>query len=522
MIKMKINFISATQQMLPPITIEDAEINQQTFKELQTGRQEIDDEAVNVILTADQLVASDDTNWLLDIKMYQSVFQANNEVDATILKLLHQIGSFDYRNVTTEQFDNRFKNDFLRGQNASRVLTYATKVNSDFVGTIQRDGVTNLKLNGQFQHPSAEFKTLITLPQLPVVLDSHTGEYFLVNLPLKAGYEYDLQVRLHTNINLKWRLLVFFTNDGKITAPQVVTENEQLVRVPDSQAATLDYFCLLQVQGTDINLNFAGVDATLHRTVGLLIPGDHTIRLNENEDVDYYFYNPHPDRPAKKLIIGFAGYRAWSRRFEMTGVLPRLGQPIMTITDFRARGGAFYLNSYENMQYEDAVVKEIDAQLKRLGLTRKDAITMGFSMGSTGAIHYAIKMGLGNAFAMKPIVSLGKFTAKTELAINIGETWIFEARRFLAGRNSRSDRRFLDSLVWQPIRERALTQTKIHLFTLLEDEFDGESTDALVALLREKKELGEHFWAHGRHRARTDEALDWFLNNARDVINGTM
>ncbi|WP_157696683.1 accessory Sec system protein Asp2 [Latilactobacillus curvatus] len=332
------------------------------------------------------------------------------------------------------------------------------------------------------------------------------------------GYTYRVAPAQEVTGDVDWCLTFNFADKHNRHQSIQINQNQPFLTVPQSDAVYVFYTVLLSASGTG-RITFRGIDMTLMRTSGTLVSGDQETTLALGDAVHSYYYPGTQSIKPKKLIVTFAGFRAFVRKFELVGAFQKVGQPFLAFTDFRAHGGAFYMNRFETTAYEERVKAIILERLSALGLTTDDLIITGQSMGSTAAIYYGALLNAGNVVVTKPIINLGTFTSKGDLAITEGVSWMFETRRLLTGRVSVMDQDWLNALVTTAVAQSE-RKTIYSLFALLADQYDGDSIDEFVQSIETTGQLGEYFWEHGRHTEKSGAATVWLFDQIQNIIQG--
>lgn len=247
--------------------------------------------------------------------------------------------------------------------------------------------------------------------------------------------------------------------------------------------------------------------------LGMLLPGDDWQLTTENEEILSYF-NPG-DRQAP-LIVNFSGLRLHGDAFEMKTSLDELGTPYLLFTDSRIQGGAFDIGT---PVYQQAVIDMIKKAMATLNLKPEDVILTGGSMGSFPALYYAADIKPSTVMIAKPILNLGTFTSQAEFAQLFNQDWILDVRRYLVGRMNPEDTEELDQRLWQHIQNVDWSKIKISLFTMSQDEYDGNSLLQLNDFFTAQQATVTHVTAVGSHTDKIPEMISFFmteLKKARD------
>ncbi|MDR0199487.1 MAG: hypothetical protein LBI43_02800 [Streptococcaceae bacterium] len=177
-----------------------------------------------------------------------------------------------------------------------------------------------------------------------------------------------------------------------------------------------------------------------------------------------------PGKRAERLIVGFSGNLSELPHYERQ-TMAKTGFPVLLFCDLRARGGAFMLGKHLNTAYVQEVMRMIDEKLAMLGLSRRDLIFAGWSMGSFPALYYGLNMQAGTIIAAKPLLHLGRVTGNVEVSYRT-EASMISAREYLCGRVDSADDERLDGLVSELLQTTDASQTDIFTFLMESDELD--------------------------------------------------
>lgn len=293
-----------------------------------------------------------------------------------------------------------------------------------------------------------------------------------------------------------------FYKDNQIQAVQTLTGDElRQQQAIGGIADYQDYQILIFAKGTGkLDLHVLHQRRSRHG-LGTLLPGDERQMTHDQEEVLSYF-NPG-DRQAP-LIVNFSGIRLHVDGFEMRGPLNELGTPYLLFSDVRMQGGAFHIGSET---YEQKIVEIIKKAMKTLDLKPEDVILTGYSMGSFPAMYYAADIKPHALVVAKPLISLGTLTGNAEFPREVNQDWTLDVRRFLAGRMHPDDTDMLDNTLWQHIENVDWSKITVALFTLKQDEYDGQSLPKLLSFFEANKTPLIHVQEEGTHTAKIPEMI---------------
>jgi hypothetical protein len=121
---------------------------------------------------------------------------------------------------------------------------------------------------------------------------------------------------------------------------------------------------------------------------------------------------------------------------------------------------------------EHAVMALIDAELQRLGLSRKECTLAGISKGGFPALYYGIKYNFGNIIACAPQVYVGTHTRR-----NRPKTFAH-----MTGDGGDREQHVLDALIPDAVAVDQGTDKNIYLFSSLQDQSHAAQTGRALPL----------------------------------------
>jgi hypothetical protein len=166
----------------------------------------------------------------------------------------------------------------------------------------------------------------------------------------------------------------------------------------------------------------------------------------------------------RHLIVMFAGIRPIDS-YEFDGRASRNSQSHWLWIKDKFHGQfAYYLCHGMDFSIEDAVVKLIEAELDRLGLTKDQCTLAGFSKGGFAALYLGIKYGFKNILASAPQLFIGSHARRHRPVI-------FD---HMTVEGSTREQQILDGLLPEAIAADAGKDRNIYLFSSPEDQFHAE------------------------------------------------
>ena len=104
---------------------------------------------------------------------------------------------------------------------------------------------------------------------------------------------------------------------------------------------------------------------------------------------------------------------------------------------------------------------------------------------------------------------MGTFSGQDGFAHGGTKDWPLDMRRHLFGRVLRADTPVIDQKLWQSMDQVDWTQVATYVFSLAQDEYDGQSLPQLLRFIKDRGGSVEHFWLDGDHLAHTDEMINF-------------
>lgn len=414
---------------------------------------------------------------------------------------------------------NNLETEFGRGQFSTRVLPYQNVyINEDFAGRVERHGQLDIALSGDF---GKKFKSYIYLPQEALFVRKDKGTFFLSNQQVDGGKPYRFNLYKQEQMQgVQTRFKINYLHNNQ--QQELFVEDGDTVIFEGTTPLNLNIAIELKGSGAFV---FNGLEISLSRQGGDLVLNDERLYLASGEYINVYSsLQIGQKKQSDKLVIAFAGYRAWSRRFELITQLESLGCNYIVISDFRARGGGFYLDQYGSNEVSNLITDFIDRELSENNIGLENVATFGMSGGTVGALYFGSKLGVGKIILGKPIYKIGNFLNKLELATDFGERWIIELFTYLTKTTGNLieidefiESRWLDDILPGALREGTLSETVAHVFSLDEDEYDGESISVLLSDLKAGgTKRVERRRESGYHSEKTAEVVEWFMNIIKD------
>ncbi|GMA69908.1 accessory Sec system protein Asp2 [Leuconostoc litchii] len=451
------------------------------------------------VLEQDYVVLTDDVleSTLLSSQIEEwpalRVIYFANQISKDFQDILTERRGFRIEEHTPALVEKRIIDDLSSGQHGfSKSFTedqFLPQVPKDI--HFKREGRFSTKFEGDFGETWQQLGTIIA-----------GKDDFQNNSANEVWLAYD-----HTEEAAAALLFVFYQLGEIVQQQMIYGEDLHQLKVVVPPEMYDGYEILVFGKGKGL-LDFQSIHQRRHRHgLGHLLPGGVWQKTNENEEILNYF---NPGNRQKPLIVSFADTRLYVDGFEMREALNTLESPYLLFTDSRVQGGAFDIGTVE---YEKSVVQIIKQKIKILGFSPEDVILMGSSMGSYPALYYAEDINPGAVVLAKPILNLGAFTAGSKISRSFDQGWRLDVRRYLTGRVHPDDNEKLNQKLWQHIENTNWTNIQVALFSVTNDEYDGQSLQQLLDFFVEHNTPLTHVTEEGTHMDKLDEMVDFLTTN---------
>ena len=396
-----------------------------------------------------------------------------------------------------QQLINDLSTSLFGGGYGDKLFPYSIQVNPSFEGAISYQGFEYVRLEGNFGN---DFQQL-----------AYWSYNFTVNknLPIELWLEYEKQG------NCELRLVIHKIWSGsvdEIFEEILVTENdlEQALIMENKEG---DCYLAISVEARGQGILKIG---TLHqrwsrKQFGKFVLGGNILHDSKHDEINYFF---HPGDFKPPLAVYFAGFRP-AEGFEGYWMMKNLGCPFLLFSDPRIEGGAFYLGSEE---LENKVKETIQYYLDYLGLTSKDLILSGLSMGTFPSLYYGATFEPRAVIVGKPLANIGTIARRGRLeapgVFNTG----FDVLRHQTGGVSFQHMEDLDQRFWNAFKKADFTQTTFGLSYMKDEDMDSHAYEQLVDHLCHTGAKILSKGTAGRHNDDTNTNVVWFLHFYRMVL----
>ena len=244
---------------------------------------------------------------------------------------------------------------------------------------------------------------------------------------------------------------------------------------------------------------------------GKFVLGGNILHDESRDEINYFF---HPGDFKPPLAVYFAGFRP-AEGFEGYWMMKNLGCPFLLFSDPRIEGGAFYLGSQE---LESKVKQTIQYYLDYLGLTSKDLILSGLSMGTFPSLYYGAAFEPRAVIVGKPLANIGTIARRGRLEAPGVFNTSFDVLRHQTGGVSSQYMEDLDQTFWNAFKKADFTQTTFGLSYMKDEDMDSEAYEQLVEHLCYTGAKILSKGTDGRHNDDTDTNVAWFLHFYRMIL----
>ncbi|WP_261063923.1 accessory Sec system protein Asp2 [Streptococcus mitis] len=386
---------------------------------------------------------------------------------------------------------NDLSTSLFGGGYGDKLFPYSIQVNPSFEGAISYQGFEYVSLEGEFGD---------TFSQL-----AYWSYNVLVgkNLPIELWLEYEKQG------DCEFRLVIRKIWDGSVDdffEEEVYSEADlEKAIILDSKNA--NYFLFVSIEGRgNGKLQLGNLHKRWSRKqFGKFVLGGNIIHDSKRDEINYFF---HPGDFKPPLAVYFAGFRP-AEGFEGYWMMKNLGCPFILFSDPRLQGGAFYLGSDE---LENKVKQTIQYYLDYLGLTSKDLILSGLSMGTFPSLYYGASFEPHAIIVGKPLANIGTIARRGRLeAPGVFDT-SFDALRHQTGGVSSQHMLQLDQRFWNVFKQADFSMTTFGLSYMKDEDMDSQAYEQLVSHLCNTGAKILSRGTVGRHNDDTNTNVLWFLH----------
>ena len=410
--------------------------------------------------------------------------------DLTILDLLKKRCALAVDFSDPQQLLKDLSTSLFGGGYGDKLFPSSIQTHPSFEGSISYQGFEHVTLEGEFGE---------TFSQL-----AYWSYNVLVseNLPIELWLEYEKQG------DCEFRLVIRKIWDGSVDEffeEEVYSEADlEKSIIMDIKDGNYLLFISIEACGNG-KLQLGNLHKRWSRKqFGKFVLGGGILHDESRDEINYFF---HPGDFKPPLAVYFAGFRP-AEGFEGYWMMKNLGCPFLLFSDPRLEGGAFYLGSQE---LESKIKETIQYYLDYLGLTSKDLILSGLSMGTFPSLYYGAAFEPRAVIVGKPLANIGTIARRGRLeapgVFNTG----FDVLRHQTGGVSSQHMEDLDQRFWNAFKTADFTQTTFGLSYMKDEDMDSRAYDQLVEHLCYTGAKILSKGTDGRHNDDTNTNVAWFL-----------
>jgi len=390
-----------------------------------------------------------------------------------------------------QQLLNDLSTSLFGGGYGDKLFPSSIQIHPSFEGTIAYQGFENVTLEGNF---GEDFKQL-----------AYWSNNFIVNknLPIELWLEFEKQGNCELRLVIR---KIWSGSVDEIFEEILVTENdlEQALVMENKDG---DCYLAISVEARGQGILTIG---NLHqrwsrKQFGKFVLGGNTIHDSKRDEINYFF---HPGDFKPPLAVYFAGFRP-AEGFEGYWMMKNLGCPFLLFSDPRLEGGSFYLGSQE---LENKIKETIQYYLDYLGLTSKDLILSGLSMGTFPSLYYGAAFEPCAVIVGKPLANIGTIAKRGRLDAPGVFNTSYDILRHQTGGVSYQHMDDLDQRFWNVFKKANFTNTTFGLSYMKDEDMDSKAYDQLVEHLCYTGAKILSKGTSGRHNDDTDTNVAWFLH----------
>ena len=390
-----------------------------------------------------------------------------------------------------QQLVNDLSTSLFGGGYGDKLFPSTIQIRSSCRGTISYQGFDNVNLEGNF---GDSFQQIAYWPDNFIVYK---------NFPIELWLEFEKQGNCEFRFVIRkiWAGAVddFFEekiyNESELKKA-IVVDNEEI-----------DVFLSVSIEARGCGSLTLG---NLHqrwsrRQFGKFFLGGNILHDKNRDEINYFF---HPGDFKPPLAVYFAGYRP-AEGFEGYFMMKNLGCPFLLFSDPRLEGGAFYLGSEE---LENKIKETIQYYLDYLGLTSKDLILSGLSMGTFPSLYYGAAFEPRAVIVGKQLANIGTIARRGRLEAPGVFNTSFDVLKHQTGGVSYQHMDDLDQRFWNTFKKADFTQTTFGLSYMKDEDMDSRAYDQLVEHLCYTGAKILSKGTSGRHNDDTATNVAWFLH----------
>ena len=411
--------------------------------------------------------------------------------DSVIFDLLKQRCARAVDFSDPQQLVNDLSTSLFGGGYGDKLFPSSIEIHPSFEGSITYQGFEHVTLEGNF---GDDFQQLAYWSYNIMVYK---------NLPIELWLEYEKQG------NCEFRIVIRKIWNGSVDDffEEEVYSEADLGKAIIMDSKDSNYLLIISIEACgNGKLQLGNLHQRWSRKqFGKFVLGGGILHDESRDEINYFF---HPGDFKPPLAVYFSGFRP-AEGFEGYWMMKNLGCPFLLFSDPRLQGGAFYLGSDE---LENKVKQTIQYYLDYLGLTSKDLILSGISMGTFPSFYYGASFEPHAIIVGKPLANIGTIARRGRLeAPGVFDT-SFDILRHQTGGISSQHMLKLDQRFWKVFKQADFSMTTFGLSYMKDEDMDSQAYDQLVEHLCYTGAKILSKGTDGRHNDDTSTNVAWFLH----------
>ena len=452
----------------------------------------------HVILIEDGQYLADLLPFIHHIEPYTLFYNQDfKEPDSVIFDLLKQRCAQAVDFSDPQQLVNDLSTSLFGGGYGDKLFPSSIEIHPSFEGSITYQGFEHVTLEGNF---GDDFQQLAYWSYNIMVYK---------NLPIELWLEYEKQG------NCEFRIVIRKIWNGSVDDffEEEVYSEADLEKAIIMDSKDSNYLLIISIEACgNGKLQLGNLHQRWSRKqFGKFVLGGNIIHDSKRDEINYFF---HPGDFKPPLAVYFAGFRP-AEGFEGYWMMKNLGCPFLLFSDPRLQGGAFYLGSDE---LENKVKQTIQYYLDYLGLTSKDLILSGLSMGTFPSLYYGSAFEPRAVIVGKPLANIGTIARRGRLEAPGVFNTSFDVLRHQTGGVSSQHMEDLDQTFWNAFKKADFTQTTFGLSYMKDEDMDPTAYDDLTTALYYSGAKILSKGTTGRHNDDSTTATTWFINFYRMIL----
>lgn len=397
-----------------------------------------------------------------------------------------------------QQLVNDLSTSLFGGGYGDKLFPSTIQIHPSFEGSVSYQGFEHVVLEGNF---GDDFQQLAYWPDNFIVYK---------NLPIELWLEFEKKG------NCEFRFVIRKIWAGAVDdffEERIYNESElKKAIVVDNEEIDIFLSVSIEARGHG-SLKLGNLHQRWSRKqFGKFFLGGNILHDSKRNEVNYFF---HPGDFKPPLAVYFAGFRP-AEGFEAYFLMKNLGCPFLLFSDPRLEGGAFYLGSQE---LENKIKETIQHYLDYLGLTAKELILSGLSMGTFPSLYYGATFEPHAIIVGKPLTNIGTIARRGRLDAPGVFNTAFDVLKYQTGYVTSQHMLELDHRFWKAFKAADFSKTTFGLSYMKDEDMDPQAYEQLVAHLCNTGAKILSKGTAGRHNDDTDTNVAWFVHFYRMILN---